>query len=385
MKNDTFDAIVIGAGSIGTPAAMFLGEYGLKVLVLDCAGSPGQGQNKAAIGGVRATHSDGSKVKTCLRSLRIFSSWKEKYDDDIGWRKGGYTFPAYTESDEKMMKDMLSVQKSFGLKIDWVGREEMKKIVPGINAQNLRGGTLSPEDGSASPLLSVNAFHKRAVSLGVKFNFRETVSRVLAEKGKVRGVVTSAGTYHAPFVINAAGADAGEIGAMVKAELPVSPDTHEAGITEPVERFFKPMVVDIRAEEGSKNYYFYQNSEGQIVFCLTPNPPIWGTSRLSTSAFLPMVSRRMISLMPALADIKVRRVWRGLYPMTPDGFPIVDRLKNPEGFIAAAGMCGQGFMLGPGVGELVAKMVTGKTSPVDEEILRGFRLGRTFSGMEKFK
>ena len=50
--------MVIGAGSVGNPAALFLAQRGLKVLVLDEHASPGQGQNKAAIGGVRATHSD---------------------------------------------------------------------------------------------------------------------------------------------------------------------------------------------------------------------------------------------------------------------------------------------------------------------------------------
>lgn len=380
-----FDAIVIGAGSIGVPVSMSLGEKGLQVLVLDSNSSPGQGQNKAAIGGIRATHSDGSKIRTCLRSLEIFSTWKEKYGDDIGWQKGGYTFPAYTESDEKLMKDLLSVQKGFGLRIDWVGKEGMKKIVPGINEKNLRGGTFAPDDGNASPLLSINAFYRRAVSLGVKFNFREPVTSVMTANGKIKGVVTAKNTYHAPFVINAAGANAKEIGAMAEVDFPVSPDSHEAGITEAVKKFLGPMVVDIKAEEGSKNYYFYQNSEGQILLCLTPHPSIWGTSRYSTSAFLPAISRRVISLLPGMADIKVRRVWRGLYPMTPDGFPIVENLKKPRGFIAAVGMCGQGFMLGPGIGELVAKMVTGGLTKQDKEILKGFRLRRSFTGAEKFK
>ena len=145
------------------------------------------------------------------------------------------------------------------------------------------------------------------------------------------------------------------------------------------------MVVDIRAEEHSNNYYFYQNPDGQIVFCLTPHPPIWGSPRNSTSVFLPRVSRRMISLLPRLAGIKVRRTWRGLYPMTPDGFPIVDKISEPDGLIAAVGMCGQGFMLGPGIGELLARMVTGETSHEDTEILKGFRLNRSFAGMEQYK
>ena len=65
----------------------------------------------------------------------------------------------------------------------------------------------------------------------------------------------------------------------------------------------------------------------------------------------------MIDLMPRLANIRVRRTWRGLYPMTPDGSPLVGWAREVEGFIQAVGMCGQGFMLGPGLGELLARMV----------------------------
>jgi sarcosine oxidase subunit beta len=93
----------------------------------------------------------------------------------------------------------------------------------------------------------------------------------------------------------------------------------------------------------------------------------------------------MTALMPNLASIKVRRTWRGLYPMTPDGFPIVDFPSALKGYALAVGMCGQGFMLGPGLGETIAAHIAGKPSADDEEILAGFRLERNFAGQEKLK
>jgi glycine/D-amino acid oxidase-like deaminating enzyme len=60
-----FDVIIVGAGSIGVPTAMALGEMGIKTLVVDKNPSPGQGENKKAIGGIRATHSDPAKILTC--------------------------------------------------------------------------------------------------------------------------------------------------------------------------------------------------------------------------------------------------------------------------------------------------------------------------------
>ena len=83
-----YDTIIIGAGSVGLPSAYFLSKAGQKVLVLDELSSSGQGQNKSAIGGIRATHSDPAKIQICLQSLDIFSKWMDKTDTNIGWKKG---------------------------------------------------------------------------------------------------------------------------------------------------------------------------------------------------------------------------------------------------------------------------------------------------------
>lgn len=377
MKNN-FDVIIIGAGSVGVPSALELAKRKVKTLVIDELPSPGQGQNKSVIGGVRATHSDKSKIKTALRSLEVFSSWQKIYGDDINWQKGGYLFPIYTESDKIAMTNLLKTQQSYGLNIDWIDAGKVRFLVKGINSENLLGGIYSPDDGNASPLLAINAFYRAAKRLGAEFNFNETVTAI--GNGKV---ITNKGQYNCKFVINAAGGFAKEVGRLAGVDLPVTPDMHEAGITEPVKKFFDPMIVDIRAGENSKNYYFYQNKEGQIVFCITPDPASIGTNRDSTSEFLPSVSKRIIGLLSKLANIKVRRVWRGLYPMTPDATPIVDTCR--EGFISAVGMCGQGFMLGPGVGELLSKIVTGDLSAEDKEILKGFSLSRNFSKTEMYK
>ena len=55
--------------------------------------------------------------------------------------------------------------------------------------------------------------------------------------------------------------------------------------------------------------------------------------------------------------------------MTHTGNPIVGNVDEVSGYINAVGMCGQGFMLGPGLGELIARIVTEKSTPADDLIL----------------
>jgi sarcosine oxidase subunit beta len=368
-----YDVIIIGAGSVGLPTAFFLAREKLKVLVTDELPSPGQGQNKSAIGGVRATHSDPAKIQTCQLSLKVFSNWKEEYGDDIHYNQGGYCFPVYEEEHEKSLKQLLVVQKKYGLNIDWLEAEDMIKLFPGINPEGLRGGTYSPEDANISPILAARAFFKQGVKQGVEFKFQEKVIGIEKENGSGIKVTTDKGIYLASNLINAAGAGAMEVGRMMGVDLPVMPDSHEGGVTEPVKSFFRPLVVDMRGFPGSKNFYFYQEEGGHIIFCLTPEPIIPGINRDSTSSFLPQAARRLIRLFPRLRNLRVRRVWRGLYPMTPDGVPIVDKLKSPDGFY------GQGFMLGPGIALNLVSLITKGKPLLPEEVFASYGMYRDFS------
>jgi sarcosine oxidase subunit beta len=387
MSTAVYDVVVVGAGSVGMPTSMYLAEQGLKVLCIDQFPSPGQGSNKAAIGGIRATHSSTAKIRLCLDSIRIFSTWKQEHGDELEWYPSGYVFVAYRPEEERVLKELLKVQKRYGLNIDWHDRDSMLEVCPGLKREGLIGGTFSPEDGSASPMLSNRAFYCRARKLGVEMRLGERVTSIIRRKGKVVGVRTDKGGYATGTVVNAGGAWARQLAQAGGIDVPVQPDCHEAGITEPVQRFLRPMVVDLRPGPGSSNYYFYQHGEdvGQVIFCITPSPQILGSDRRETSAYLPMVAKRMVDVMPKLANLKVRRTWRGLYPNTPDGSPILGPSESLKGYYDAVGMCGQGFMLGPGVGALMSRIVTGKATGSDMEILHELRPGREFGGDEALK
>jgi len=386
---DRYDVIIIGAGSVGSPAAYFLSKSGEKVLVLDELSSSGQGQNKSAIGGVRATHSDPAKIQICLQSLNIFSKWMNETGTNIGWKKGGYCFPVYRKKEEDILKSILPIQKKYGLNIDWFDSEKIMEIISGINKTNLIGGTYSPGDGQVSPLLASESITNESIKLGAEFKYKENVINLITEKNNkkvtVKGVKTTKDEYKADAVLNATGAHATSICKMVGLNIPVNPDSHEAGITAPIKQFLNPLVVDIRPGEEGKtaNFYFGQNHENQIIFCYTPLKIFPGENRYSTSEFMPVMARRMADLIPRLKNLTIRRLWRGLYPMTPDGVAVVGKSENVEGFYLGIGMCGQGFMMGPGVGLNLANLITKGNPIIDEDVFNLLSPDRDFYSGKK--
>ncbi len=355
-----YDVIVVGAGSVGNPTALQLSQAGLQVLVIDYRSSAGQGENKTAIGGVRATHSDPGKISIGNESIQIFSTWEKKYGFNIDWKPGGYCFPVYDERIENTLISLLPLQKKYGLKIDWVGPQDIQEIIPGINAEGLRGGTYSPDDGQVSSILAPIAFQQEAMRCGAVYHYQEKVIGYLRVGERITGVKTDKGSYYSDWVVLAAGSDAAEHGKLLDLDIPVTPDSHEAGISAPIKHFFAPLVVDLRPgpEGKTSNFYFGQNREGQIIFCYTPKELFIGTNRENLSEFLPVLAARMIALIPKFKNLLIRRIWRGCYPMTPDGVPIIDYAPGLKGLILAVGMCGQGLMLGPGVGKNITSMIT---------------------------
>lgn len=385
QQKTSYDVIIIGAGSVGVPTAYFLSEAGFKVLVLDSLPSVGQASNKHAIGGIRATHSEPSKIHLGNRSLAVFSAWKQEHGDDIEWQQGGYSFVAYDQANAAVLKELIAWQQQHDLIISWLNADQLLAVIPNLKPEGLLGGTFSPEDGSASPLKALYAFHKRAVQAGADFHFDESVLDFLRVGEQITGVITNRGKYNSQWVINAAGGWAKEISSMIGLDVPVNPDSHEAAITEPVARIFEPMIVDMRSRPGSENFYFYQHPTGKIIFCMTPDPPILGMHTLASSNFLPKAARRLLEIMPILQHIRVRRVWRGTYPMTPDGSPIIGTVNGLDGFVLAVGMCGQGFMFGPGVGLLLTHLLLNELDDADKIILESLSYHRKFKSTEVLK
>jgi sarcosine oxidase subunit beta len=65
--------------------------------------------------------------------------------------------------------------------------------------------------------------------------------------------------------------------------------------------------------------------------------------------------------------------------------PVVGSHSEIEGYHFAVGLCGQGFMLGPGLAEDVVSIIKTGKPVTDAAVFESFRLNRDFSGVEALK
>jgi len=374
------DVVIVGAGSVGLPLAYYLGRQNASVLVLEKNPSPGQGENKAAIGGVRASHSEPVKILAAKRSIEILEEIEEEHD--IEFKKGGYLFLARDETALSKLKRTKRTLGRFGVSASMLKAEDLGQVVPGINRSPYLGGLFSPDDINVSPLKTAYRFYLKACDLGVRFEFDEPVTGFESRGNRVLSVKTPTHGYSAASFVLANGAGVAETGRMLGIEVPVHSDSHEAGISALYRPAIGPMIVDTGpgSDRASSTFYFTQNGAGALIFCYTPSSSLYGTH--STSQFGTTIARRMIETIPSLRNVYVRRTWRGYYPNTPDGVPIADRAGRYDNAYIFGGMCGQGVMLGPGLAESFARFVTSGSCLLPEEYWKTLSFHRTYSSDE---
>jgi sarcosine oxidase subunit beta len=374
---DTSDVIIIGGGIIGCATGYYLTKRGLKVNLLEkdylTAGSTGR-----CIGGIRQQFSTELSIKVAIESMKKFAVMKEELGQDIEFHQGGYLFLAHSEEKKKTYTKLIKIQRAMGLDVNYIGVDEIEKIVPGIDTADLLGGAYCPSDAQANPFLIVDGYAKAIREHGNVYTHKE-VTAVNHDKGRVISVRTRDNdTFHAPVVVNAAGSFAREIAQMVNLDIPIYPERHEAMITEQMERFFDMMIVDYRPD----GCYFNQKwGKGSVIGCYTPIPNVPGHDLGTSYEFAKEMGRRMGRIIPKLQRTKIIRQWSGSYEMTPDGNPILDS-TDIDGFWVVGGMCGHGFMLAPEIGWLAATYISDGKPPYD---IAEFSVHRDFAGKEVMK
>jgi glycine/D-amino acid oxidase-like deaminating enzyme len=84
--------------------------------------------------------------------------------------------------------------------------------------------------------------------------------------------------------------------------------------------------------------------------------------------------RDLATAYPALAGIRMARVWSGWIDSTPDAVPVISPIDQLPGFFVSAGFSGHGFGIGPAGGRLAADLVAGDAPIVDPAPFRYERL-----------
>lgn len=351
----TADVVVVGAGIIGLSAAYHLARRArLRVVLLERGPQAGAGETAKATGGIRQQFSTEINVRLVQLSVPAFERFDEEMGTPVDFARHGYLFLTGAERLEPVLRAGLALQQRLGVPSRWVSPADVAALYPAVRADDLRGGTFCPADGSANPYGAVQGYLRRGADLGVEVRLGEEVTAVEVDGGRIRAVRTPVETYATPVTVNAAGVAARHVGALAGVDVPVFPYRRQVFVMTPLPPLGtgRPLTVDL-----DTGWYVHQDRAGFLYMGGTDKDTRPGTEEVVDWDGFDAVAAAALRRVPAMAAARVARAYAGVRSLTPDHHAILGRVPGVDGLIVAAGFSGHGFMQAPAAGRLVAEEI----------------------------
>ena len=345
--------IIIGGGIIGTGVAYYLSRAGIKdITLIEKENLLGTGVTQYCSGGVRSQFTTPINVKFSAEAFKELSNF------DIDYKKLGYLILDMTEDSVPRVK----MQKSLGVKSEYLKPEEIKSHFPYINTEGVVSGTFSGEDGIADPGKLMSIYEKGARGCGVRFMMGTGVRRILKEGDKVVGVKTDKGEMKSDTVILAAGVSSPGLGKILGIDIPIVHIRKYVFVIDGFDFDF-PLTMEIPT-----GWYIKKEGEDCLLGMSGKDEKI--DFELQQEAMDETIEASLRRF-PMTEKCSIKKVLSSMSDETPDKHGIID--SSIPGLIIATGFSGHGFMHSPAVGKVVTGLVKGEKPILDVNKLK---LGR---------
>jgi sarcosine oxidase subunit beta len=374
--NQTYDAIVIGAGVMGASIAFHLAERGLKTAVLErrvtASGATGHSS-----GLVRMHYDLAAESELTFKSYQLyFSNWRERVGGECGFQQTGFLQIAKPEHEDKLRGNVANQQK-IGINTSVITVDEVRKLFPDLVAEHFDVAAYEPDSGYADATLTTNSFIEAAKRNGAALIQNCEVTAIRTEGGKVKGVSTNKGDFEAPIVINAAGPWARQVASLAGVDVPLVTWTHDVAFL-----YRPPSLGRIPACIDDVINCYYRPEGSALILAAGEDESLRGEppdaeDQTPTPTFLEKLIDQMVKRIPKIEESGLHSIHVGRDGITPDQRAIYGS-SGLDGFYLACGLSGTGFKTSPAAGaSLVELMLDGKPSTVD---ITPFRFERFANG-----
>jgi glycine/D-amino acid oxidase-like deaminating enzyme len=366
------DVVIVGSGVMGAATAYWLTRLqpGLRVTLVESDTRYEKASSSLSASSIRQQFTCPVNIRlsqfgiTFLREAEPYLGLPD-HPVALGLQEPGYLYLAQPEQAAEL-QNAHHIQKQAGADVALLGPEALRQRYPWLNVDDVALGSLglSGEGWFDGPALH-QAFLKKAMAQGVQ-RLHDRVVGLDHGNSQVSAVrLASGGTLSCAQVVNAAGAWAGEVAAMVGVQLPIEAARRTVFVLscpEPLPHC--PLLIDPSG--------WWLRPEGRFL--------ISGAEPLQTAPGLPLEpdwaewnDTQWASLahrIPALSALRVERAWAGYYEMnTFDHNAVIGPHPDWRNLYFINGFSGHGMQHAPGAGLALAEwMLHGesKTIAVDD-------------------
>ena len=366
MKPQKSDVLIIGGGIMGAASAFFLRQRGHSVTLLE-RDQIGQYASGVNFGNVRRQGRYLGQLELANRSWALWKRLPELIDDDLEFIASGHMRVCYREDEIAELEAYAAAPEAAQLDLKIYRGAELHKRFPFLGP-DVKGGSYAPHDGHANPRLAAPAFARAARRLGAQIEEQTEVAEVQKVGGEFSVSTTDGRQFSAAQLLITAGAWGQKLSEQFDEPVPL--DTHgpQMAVTEPVP-YALPTVIGVYTKIPEEVIYFRQITRGNIVIGggYRSKPDMLNRRAYVEPRSILNQITQMQRLLPGVGTLNIIRVWSGIESYLPDSLPIMGPSGTVDGLYYAFGFCGHGFQLGPGVGDVMAELIsTGSTSTLIE-------------------
>lgn len=365
------DAVVIGAGAFGSSIAYHLARKGKRVALVDRNDVASQTSPRAA-GQTQQIRFDRHTSLMAIRSVQKILDFTRETGEPATFHQSGSVKLAFEPRWAEQVRLEADRGRALGIDIELISAAEAKALAPWVEPRGALAAWYTPSDLYVDPRDLPLGYARAAERDGATILPWTTVTAIRGRNDAVTGVVTDRGEIDAPTVVDAAGAWAGIVAAMVGVRLPIVPTRHQLLVTraiagvraeQPIVRILHDGSIYVRPERGGLLVGGYESDPRQVDVAALPPGFRIDDLELDAAPLRGLIDA-LAHRFPTLAGAGIAELRGGLPTMTPDGHHIFDEV-GPGGFFVAAGCCVGGLSISPAVGEVFAEWIVGGRPPVD--------------------
>ena len=210
-----YDAIIIGAGIIGTAISRELSKYKGNFLVLEKYDDVSCGTTKANSGIVHAGFDakvGSRKAYFNVRGAKMFEALSKELD--FPYKKNGAFVLAFDDN-TLVLDELMEKAKLNGVdNCEILSGDEIRKIEPNVS-KSVTKGLYAKDSGIVSPYEMCIAMAENACTNGVKYEFNKEVKSIKKENDYFIITCKDNTTYETKVLVNSAGVHSDEINNML--------------------------------------------------------------------------------------------------------------------------------------------------------------------------
>jgi methylglutamate dehydrogenase subunit A len=372
-----YRVVIIGGGGHGLSTAFHLAaEHGITDVAVLERGPIGLGNVGRNTTIIRSNYFHPHNIRFYELSLQLWERLERELNFNAMVSQRGTLNLFHTEAQRDLFTRRANQMRLLGVDAEALGPAELRRLVPLADLDNGRypvlGGFLQRRGGTVRHDAVAWGYARAACAAGVDIIEHCEVTGLALAQGRVSGVHTVRGFIEADIVCLAVAGHSSLLANMAGVKLPIETHVLQGFVSEPV----KPLL-DVVLTYGAGHFYVSQSDKGGLVF----GGAIDGYNTYGQRGSLPMteeVTAAAVTLMPALARLRVLRQWGGAMDMTMDGSPIISKTAV-AGLILNGGWCYGGFKAIPAGGLATAHLIAhGAPHPAAAHLdLARFAEGRT--------